>query len=98
MDCVQDAPRSRPRLMRPIHLARLDKTRPVLVLTRGTAFRSMKSVTVASITSTIRGLQTEVPVGTRNGLEVGSVVACDAIESVSHEDLGRVVGYFYEDQ
>lgn len=46
--------------MRPIHLARLDKTRPVLVLTRELvrAHLDTVTVTVAPITSTLRGLST----------------------------------------
>jgi len=49
--------------MRPIHSARLDKTRPVLVLTREVVRPHLGRVTVAPITSTVRGLSTEVPVG-----------------------------------
>jgi len=49
--------------MRPIHSARLDKTRPVLVLTREVVRPHLSRVTVAPITSTVRGLSTEVPVG-----------------------------------
>jgi mRNA-degrading endonuclease toxin of MazEF toxin-antitoxin module len=37
--------------MRPIHLARLDGTRPVLVLTRAFATPHLTRVTVAPITS-----------------------------------------------
>ncbi len=40
--------------MRPIHLAQLDKTRPVLVLTRELVRPHLSRVTVAPITSTIR--------------------------------------------
>ena len=42
--------------MREICLAHLSKTRPVLVLTRDTARASMTKVTVAPITSTVKGL------------------------------------------
>ncbi len=48
--------------MRPIHLAPLDETRPVLVLTRELVRPHLSRATVASITSTIRGLSTEVRV------------------------------------
>ena len=44
--------------MRPIHTARLDKTRPVVVLTRELVRPHMARVTVAPITSTVRGLST----------------------------------------
>ena len=49
--------------MRPIHIARLDKARPVLVLTRAIAAERMRSVTVAPVTSRVRGLSTELPLG-----------------------------------
>ena len=45
--------------MRPIHLAALDKTRPVLVLTRELVRPHLTRVTVAPITGTVRGLSTE---------------------------------------
>jgi hypothetical protein len=65
----------RPRLMRPIHAARLDNRRPVLILTREVVRPQPqpRGVTVAPLTSTIRGLSTEVPVGPANGLDHPSV-------------------------
>lgn len=78
--------------MRPIHLARLDKTRPVLVLTRDTVRTHLRTVTVAPITSTIRGLSTEVPVGTANGLDHDSVISLDNIQTIPARQLGRPVG------
>lgn len=84
--------------MRPIHLARLDKTRPVLVLTRESARSAMTSVTIAPITSTIKGLRTEVPVGRRNGLDGDSVVSCDNIRTIRAERLGRPLGFLRDEQ
>jgi mRNA interferase MazF len=78
--------------MRPIHLARLDKTRPVLVLTRDTVRPHLTNVTVAPITSTIRGLSTEVPVGPVNGLDHDSVVSLDNIQTIPVRHLGRQIG------
>lgn len=80
--------------MRPIHLARLDKSRPVLVLTRELVRPHLTRVTVAPITGTIRGLSTEVPVGRDNGLDHDSVISCDNIVTVPTSTLGRHVGYF----
>ena len=79
--------------MRPIHAARLDKTRPVLILTREAVRPYLSRVTVAPITSTIRGLSTEVPVGRANGLTRASVVSCDNIVTVPVSALGRRLGY-----
>lgn len=79
--------------MRPIHTAQLDKVRPVLVLTRELVRPHLGRVTVAPITSTVRGLSTEVPVGSANGLDQPSVVSCDNIVTVLKSALGRHIGY-----
>jgi len=84
--------------MRPIHIARLDKTRPVLILTRELVRPHLARVTVAPITSTIRGLSTEVAVGPANGLEHESVVSCDNIVTVPTSAVGRQVGYLHPAQ
>jgi mRNA interferase MazF len=79
--------------MRPIHLASLDKTRPVLVLTREQVRPFLNSITVAPITGTIRGLSTEVPVGKANGLDHDSVVSCDNVSTVPKAAIGRLIGH-----
>jgi mRNA interferase MazF len=84
--------------MRPIHSARLDKTRPVLILTRDVVRPHLSRVTVAPITSTIRGLSTEVPVGPANGLDHDSVVSCDSIVTVPVSALGRQLGFLLTEQ
>ena len=86
------------RRVRAIHLASLDKTRPVLVLTREPALGRLRTVTVAAITSTIRGLATEVPVGPSNGLVHPSVVNLDNVFTIDQRSLGRRVGYLLDDQ
>ncbi|MFN0027352.1 MAG: type II toxin-antitoxin system PemK/MazF family toxin [Acidimicrobiales bacterium] len=78
--------------MRPICLAQLDKVRPVLVLTREVVRPYLSRVTVAPITTTIRGLSTEVPVGPANGLDQHSVVSCDNIITVPADSVGRQIG------
>lgn len=79
--------------MRPFHLAHLDKTRPVLILTRELVRPHLSRVTVAPVTSKTRGLSTEVPVGPRNGLEREGVVSCDNVVTVPTAVLGQLVGY-----
>lgn len=79
--------------MRPIHVAQLDEARPVLVLTRELVRPHLTRVTVAPITSTVRGLSTEVTVGPGNGLDHDSVVSCDNIVTVPTSTLGRHMGY-----
>src|SRR6476659_6183749 len=84
--------------MRPIHLATLDKTRPVLVLTREQVRPYLTSITVAPITSTVRGLSTEVPVSSANGLDRDSVVSCDNITTIPRSAIGRLLGYLHASQ
>ena len=84
--------------MRPIHLARLDKTRPVLVLTRELVRPHLRGVTVAPITSTARGLSTEIVVGANNGLDHASVVSLDNIVTIPATHLGRQLGFLHSDQ
>lgn len=84
--------------MRPIHVAAIDNARPVLVLTREIVRPHMNTVTVAPITSTIRGLSTEVPVGPANGLDTPSVVACDHVTTIPTHALGSRIGLLLDDQ
>ncbi|HTA11672.1 MAG TPA: type II toxin-antitoxin system PemK/MazF family toxin [Streptosporangiaceae bacterium] len=79
--------------MRPIHAARLDKARPVLILTRELVRPHLDRVTVAPITTTIRGLSTEVPLGPANGLDYPCVISCDNIVTVPKSALGRQIGF-----
>ncbi len=84
--------------MRPIHTARLDKRRPVLVLTRELVRPHMARVTVAPITTIVRGLSTEVPVGAANGLDADGVISCDNIVTVPTSVLGTQIGMLLLDQ
>lgn len=84
--------------MRPIVLARLDKRRPVLILTRESVRAHRSRVTVAPITSRASGLSTEVSVGPANGLDHGSVINCDNIVTIDASDLGRQIGFLLETQ
>lgn len=82
----------------PIWLARLDKTRPVLVLTREEVRAVRQLVTVAPITSTARGLRSEVIVGQPNGLDHESVVNLDSIVTVPRNVFLRPIGALLEEQ
>lgn len=84
--------------MREICVVRLDKTRPALVLTREAARASMTKVTIAPITSTIKGLSSEVQVGLRNGLDHDSAVSLDHVLTVPVDALGRTLGYLSSEQ
>ena len=84
--------------MREIRLVRLDKTRPALILTREAARGAMSMVTIAPITSTIKGLSSEVPVGPANGLDHEGVVSLDNVLTVPVDLLGRSVGFLQDAQ
>ncbi|MGV1009767.1 MAG: type II toxin-antitoxin system PemK/MazF family toxin [Dermatophilaceae bacterium] len=84
--------------MREICLVRLDKTRPALILTRPTARGAMTKVTVAPITTTIKGLSSEVRVGPDNGLDHDCVVALDNVITIPVTMLGRIVGHLSAQQ
>ena len=84
--------------MRPIHIAALDKARPVLILTRELVRPHLATVTVAPITTTIRGLSTEVPVDAANGLTEPSVVSCDNITTIPTSTLGAQIGILLDPQ
>ncbi|MBD0349465.1 MAG: type II toxin-antitoxin system PemK/MazF family toxin [Thermoleophilia bacterium] len=64
-------------------------SRPVVVLTRDRAIPILANVTVATVTGTVRGLPTEVPVGTREGLMRDAVVNCDNLFTIPKASLGR---------
>lgn len=84
--------------MHTIWLARLDETRPVLVLTREEVRAVRRLVTVAPITTTVRGLRSEVLVDRRNGLDHDSAVNVDSITTIPRDGLVRPVGALLVDQ
>jgi mRNA interferase MazF len=56
--------------------------RPVLIVTRDEAIPVLTSIVVAEITGTVRGIRSEVPVGTEEGLGQESVANCDSLATV----------------
>jgi len=84
--------------MRPIHVAQLDKARPVLILTRELVRAHLMTVTVAPITTTIRGLSTELRVDAANGLAGPSVVSCENITTIPVGALGAQIGALLDPQ
>jgi mRNA interferase MazF len=84
--------------MRPIHVAHLDKARPVLVLTRELVRPHLATVTVAPITTTVRGLSTEVPVDATNGLAGPSVVSCENVTTIPVSAVGEQIGVLLDRQ
>ena len=73
-------------------MADLDKVRPVVVLTRDPLGRYLHSVIVGPVTSTVRGLSTEVAVGPEDGLRVPSVINLDTMQLLPRGRLRRRIG------
>lgn len=61
--------------------------RPVALLSRDEAYSIRNAVTVAEITTTIRGIPVEVPLGPENGLPKKCVVNLDTIITIRKELL-----------
>jgi mRNA interferase MazF len=73
-------------------LSRPDKRRPVLVLSRPSLIGLLHTVTVAAVTSTLRGSPTEVEVGPDEGLKTESCVNLCNVYTVRQSDLRTFVG------
>jgi len=66
-----------------------DKQRPVLVLTRDTAIRRLTRATVAPITSTLRGVPSEVALDEADGMKSRCAVNLHNLVTVSQQLLGK---------
>lgn len=77
--------------VRLLHFPPPDKQRPVLILTRGSALEYLSRVTVAPITSTIRGVPSEVLLGADDGMKNACVVNLHNVVTVSQADVGKRV-------
>lgn len=74
------------------------KRRPVLVLTRPEVIDVRSLVTVAEITTSVRGLAAEVEFDFAGaGLAEKSVVNCDGIHTVTQNSLTTYVGTIQEE-
>jgi mRNA interferase MazF len=68
-----------------------DKKKPVVVLTRDSAVTYLSTVTVAPITSTIRGVPSEVVLSEEDGMKSPCAVNLHNAITVSQERLGKRV-------
>lgn len=65
---------------------------PAVIVTRQGAIPFLRNVAVVLVTTTVRDLPTEVPVGRAEGLDRDSVINCDNVLTVPKEDLGPYRG------
>ncbi|MGQ9492041.1 MAG: type II toxin-antitoxin system PemK/MazF family toxin [Anaerolineae bacterium] len=75
-----------------------DQRRPVLILTRNSAVGLLNSVTVAPITSTMRGIPSEVFVGPAEGLAAECAINFDHLQTVPKANLGALIGALSPDR
>ncbi len=81
-----------------LDLPRPDKKRPVLVLSRPSLIRLLHTVTVAAVTSTLRGAPTEVELGVPEGLKGTSCVNLCNLFTVRQSELRTFVGSVDRDE
>lgn len=68
-----------------------DKRRPVLLLTRDSAIKFLHTVTVAPITSTVRGVASELALSDEDGMPQECAVNFYNIQTVYKRDLEALI-------
>jgi len=69
-----------------------DKRRPVVILTRDSVIPFLQSVTVAPLTSTIRGIPSEVILmPTEDGVATDCAVNTDNLQTIQKDTLGGYI-------
>lgn len=69
------------------------KRRPVVVLTRSEVIEIRRLVTVAEVTTSVRGIPVEVPLDSETtGLSQPSVINCDGLHTVPQSTLTTKTG------
>lgn len=67
--------------------------RPVVLVSRDEAYRIRTSVTVALVTTTIRHIRTEIPLGLEDGLPKSCVVNLDDLFTVEKSRLRQFIAH-----
>ena len=75
-----------------------DGGRLVVVLARNGAIPFLRGIMVAPVTTVIRGLPSEVPLGKDFGLAAPAAVNLDAVMTVSRFRLGELAGRLGEEE
>ena len=78
--------------------ARVDKRRPVVLLSRAEAYEVRAMVIVAPATTTDRGFSLEVKLGRAEGLPRSCVVNCDWLVTIPKADLIERAGTLSDDK
>ena len=69
-----------------------DKRRPVLVCTRSEAIPVLRTVVVAPVTRTVRGIPSELALGSDEGLAVDCAANFDSLQAIPRGALTQRVG------
>ncbi len=72
--------------------ARIDKRRPVVLVSRNEAYDIRAMVVVAPVTTITRGFALEVKLGHREGLPRDCVLNCDWLVTIPKDDLVERAG------
>jgi mRNA interferase MazF len=75
-----------------------DKARPVLVLTRSTAIRYLSRVTIAPISSTLRGVPSEIALGIEDGMKQDCAVNLHNLITVPQDAVGPLLTRLSEER
>lgn len=73
-----------------------DKPRPVLVLTRDSAIHYLSRVTIAPITSTVRGVPSELVLDIEDGMKAPCAVNLHNLVTVAKRGLGPRLAHLSE--
>lgn len=76
-----------------VWLARLDKVRPVVILTRDPMGRELNALISVYGTHTVYGVNAEVPVGPEDDFDDGTVLNADNLQLVYRDELIEHVGH-----
>lgn len=69
-----------------------DKKRPVVVLTRNSILEYLNEVTIAPITTTIRGIPSEVVLSEIDGLRHECAINLDHLQTIPKAKIGALIG------
>ena len=72
--------------------ARVDKRRPVVLVSRQEAYAVRALVIIAPVSTTVRGFSVEVRVGKREGLPRAGVINCDWLVTIPKSALRERIG------
>ncbi len=72
-----------------VWLAHMDKLRPVVIASRNDLNGVRAQTTVAVVTTTVRGIPTEVTLDQRDGFDAACAINCDDLVTIEKSRLAR---------